>query len=70
MSMCGEIENCQHEIEKLKESFFTLSFKSETMDRKDREEKLEEVRNSLLDTTHRLNMLLEVANSHEGGRHV
>lgn len=69
MSMCGEIENCEHEAQQLKQKFYELSFKSETMDRKEREEKLEEVRNSLLDTTHRLNMLLEVVNSHEGGRH-
>ncbi|AFM54609.1 hypothetical protein P12053L_04 [Celeribacter phage P12053L] len=67
--MCGEIENCQNEIEKLKESFFTLSFRSETMDRKEREDKLEDVRNKLLDVTHRLNMLLEAANRHEGVRH-
>ena len=69
MSMCGEIENCQHEIEKLKESFFTLSFRSETMDRKEREDKLEDVRTKLLDVTHRLNMLLEAVNRHEGGQH-
>ena len=69
MSMCGEIENCQHEIEKLKESFFTLSFRSKNLDRKEREDKLEDVRTKLLDVTHRFNMLLEAANRNEGGHH-
>ena len=70
MSMCGEIENCEHEMQKLKQKFFDLSFKSEAMDRKEREDKLEEVRLKLLDTSHRLNMLLEAVNGHEGGHHV
>ncbi|AYP28054.1 hypothetical protein [Lentibacter phage vB_LenP_ICBM3] len=69
MSMCGEIENCEHEMQQLKQKFFELSFKSETMDRKEREGKLEEVRLKLLDTSHRLNMLLEAVNRHEGGPH-
>lgn len=69
MSMCGEIENCEHEAQQLKQKFFELAFKSENMDRKEREKKLEEVRNKLLDINHRLNMLLEAVNIHEGGRH-
>lgn len=69
MSMCGEIENCEHEMQQLKQKFFDLSFKSEAMDRKEREDKLEEVRLKLLDTSHRLNMLLEAVNRHEGGHH-
>ena len=70
MSMCGEIENCEHEMQQLKQKFFDLSFKSEAMDRKEREDKLEEIRIKMLDTTHRLNTILEAVNRHEGGRYV
>ena len=69
MSMCGEIENCEHEMQQLKQKFFDLSFKSEALDMKERGDKLEEVRLKLLDTSHRLDMLLEVVNRHEGGHH-
>ena len=69
MSMCGEIENTQNEIQILKAEFFVLSFRSGHLSEIERAIKIEDVREQLITATQHLNSLLEAVNNLEDARH-
>ena len=69
MSMCGEIENTQNEIQNVKSAVFDLSYMSDHLSEVERAIKIEDVREQLITATQHLNSLLEAVNSLEDARH-